>query len=148
MTTTIFVYGTLKRGFPNHALYMGDAQFFGDVRTCEHFPLVIGGRWRSPYLIDEPGSGHRVAGEAFLVNAATLARLDELEAVHLASGYHRATVAVEPLAGGPAFEALAYLKRRATIETITEILTDAYPLDPLYVPAAARASARNRAEDV
>ena len=53
----VFVYGTLKRGFPNHDAWMKDYPCIGRFRTCVAFPLVVGGKWFSPYLIAEPGVG-------------------------------------------------------------------------------------------
>jgi gamma-glutamylcyclotransferase (GGCT)/AIG2-like uncharacterized protein YtfP len=42
----VFVYGTLKRGEPNHQLLTkkenGFAEFQSEGRTAEKFPLVIG----------------------------------------------------------------------------------------------------------
>lgn len=82
-TTLIFTYGTLKRGFWNHTLLQdlmrtGDASFVGSFRTAESFPLVCG-PYRVPFLINSPGSGHRVEGEVYAVTSRGLARTDELE---------------------------------------------------------------------
>lgn len=82
-TTTIFTYGTLKRGFSNHGLLQelvrtGDAAFLGEARTRERLPLVCG-PYRVPFLLDLPGSGDRVRGELYSASAKALARMDELE---------------------------------------------------------------------
>ena len=79
----IFTYGTLKRGFFNHTLMQdlisrNDAVYFGDFQTHHTFPLVCGPHG-IPYLINLPGSGHRVKGELYSVTGPGLARLDELE---------------------------------------------------------------------
>jgi gamma-glutamylaminecyclotransferase len=72
--TRIFVYGTLRRGGSNHALLSG-AACEGEARTREPFAMFdLGG---FPCIV--PGGEERVAGEVFLVDAATLARLDALE---------------------------------------------------------------------
>ncbi|XP_022858963.1 putative gamma-glutamylcyclotransferase At3g02910 [Olea europaea var. sylvestris] len=82
----IFTYGTLKRGFHNHALIEDlmrtcDAVYLGNYSTVESFPLVVGPHG-IPYLINLPGSGHRVRGELYSVSSNRgLARLDELERV-------------------------------------------------------------------
>lgn len=76
----VFVYGTLKRGFPNsHCL--DRAIFIGEFRTQVRYPLVVGGRYNSPYLLDIPKKGARVKGEVYAVDDATLADLDHLENV-------------------------------------------------------------------
>lgn len=79
----IFTYGTLKRGFSNHELLQdlmrtGDAVFKGTYTTVEKYPLVCG-PYRVPFLLNMPGSGHRVSGEMYAVSAWGLARVDELE---------------------------------------------------------------------
>ncbi|XVF56603.1 hypothetical protein PTKIN_Ptkin06aG0134100 [Pterospermum kingtungense] len=78
----IFTYGTLKRGFSNHVLQdlmrTGDAVFKGTYTTVEKYPLVCG-PYRVPFLLNMPGSGHRVSGELYAVSARGLARVDELE---------------------------------------------------------------------
>lgn len=79
----IFTYGTLKRGFSNHTLMQelirtGDSVFIGSYQTVREYPLVCG-PYRVPFLIDLPGSGHRVLGELYAVSPRGLARIDELE---------------------------------------------------------------------
>ncbi|VFQ63583.1 unnamed protein product [Cuscuta campestris] len=81
--TLIFTYGTLKRGFSNHVLLRdlidsGDAAYIGDYLTAEKLPLVCG-PYRVPFLLNLPGSGHRVRGELYAVSPRALARMDELE---------------------------------------------------------------------
>ncbi|TYI16521.1 hypothetical protein ES332_A08G261000v1 [Gossypium tomentosum] len=82
-TSLIFTYGTLKRGFSNHVLLQdlmrtGDAVFKGSYQTVEKYPLVCG-PYRVPFLLNLPGSGHRVTGELYAVSSRGLARVDELE---------------------------------------------------------------------
>ncbi|XP_048496718.1 putative gamma-glutamylcyclotransferase At3g02910 [Beta vulgaris subsp. vulgaris] len=79
----IFTYGTLKKGFSNHKLMEEliatlDAYYVGSFRTTEKYPLVCG-PYRVPFLLNLPGQGNRVWGEAYLVSEVGLARLDELE---------------------------------------------------------------------
>lgn len=79
----IFIYGTLKRGFPNHHLLQemfatGDASFLGDNLTTEKLPLVCG-PYNLPFLLNFPGSGERVVGELYAVSTQALARMDEFE---------------------------------------------------------------------
>ncbi|XP_047074917.1 putative gamma-glutamylcyclotransferase At3g02910 [Lolium rigidum] len=118
--TLVFTYGTLKRGFSNHALLQdlfltGDAAFAGAAATASPLPLVCG-PYRVPFLLNLPGSAgcHRVKGELYSVTARGLARLDELEGVSRGH-YERLPVEVVPAAdeGAAAVEgAVAYYAHR------------------------------------
>ncbi|MDJ0722428.1 MAG: gamma-glutamylcyclotransferase family protein [Desulfobacterales bacterium] len=112
METLVFVYGTLKSGFPNHARFLGNARRVGEFQTVEAFPLVLSGERHSPCLIDRPGAGEAVQGEVYAVDAATLAALDGLERTAAADGYHRRAITVIPVAGPKkaAISVHAYLK--------------------------------------
>jgi gamma-glutamylaminecyclotransferase len=54
----VFVFGTLKRGFPNHE-GMAGLTCLGHYRTVQAYPLVIAGQWFSPVMMPEPGGGIR-----------------------------------------------------------------------------------------
>lgn len=129
----VFVYGTLKRGFPNHG-YMDGATYGGDGLTVETYPLVVGGTWFTPYLIPEPGTGHRVKGELWNVPEALMPALDRLESVHLPNGYRRRMIMVEPDGGGAAVEAWTYFRERRHIAIIHTGNLDDYQ-DRRYVAA-------------
>ncbi|KAH6757864.1 AIG2-like induced family protein [Perilla frutescens var. hirtella] len=104
----IFVYGTLKRNFPNHAaLGTGGAAYLGPCTTVEAFPLVCGPHG-IPYLINLPGSGHRVRGELYSVSSVQ--GLDKLEGVEQGH-YERLPVAVAAEGGGES-AAEAYFAHR------------------------------------
>ncbi len=120
MTHLVFVYGTLKRGFPNYAAYMQAAEFLGTGTTVEKYPLVLSGNRYVPCLLDRPGEGCVVAGELFRVDDGGLRRLDDLEAVGQPGGYVRRSIAVRMTGGGqPAeMEAFAYLMPS---ENVTEV---------------------------
>uniref|UniRef100_A0A673UTG7 Gamma-glutamylaminecyclotransferase n=1 Tax=Suricata suricatta TaxID=37032 RepID=A0A673UTG7_SURSU len=79
----VFVYGTLKRGQPNHKVLLdganGRAAFRGRARTAEPFPLVIAGEHNIPRLLNLPGQGRRVEGEIYAVDEQMLSFLDEFE---------------------------------------------------------------------
>ena len=72
----VLVYGTLLRGERNNAL-LARATFAGEGRTLPAFELADMGAY--PALV----AGGRVAvtGEVWEIDAATLARMDELEEV-------------------------------------------------------------------
>ncbi|XP_058526610.1 gamma-glutamylaminecyclotransferase [Ochotona princeps] len=79
----VFVYGTLKRGQPNHKVLLdgtnGSAAFRGHGHTAEPYPLVIAGEHNIPRLLNLPGKGHRVAGEIYAVDKQMLRFLDDFE---------------------------------------------------------------------
>ena len=56
----VFVYGTLKRGQPNHYLMLekgggGVARLLGEAKLTERFPLVVVSG--IPVLLDKKGDG-------------------------------------------------------------------------------------------
>ncbi|XP_018362593.1 PREDICTED: gamma-glutamylaminecyclotransferase B isoform X2 [Trachymyrmex cornetzi] len=79
----VFVYGTLKRGEPNHSLMKdtanGYAKFLGLGKTTVQYPLVIGTKYNIPLLLKKPNTGNYVLGEIYDVDSSMLKRLDELE---------------------------------------------------------------------
>ncbi|HUF63033.1 MAG TPA: gamma-glutamylcyclotransferase family protein [Verrucomicrobiales bacterium] len=88
----LFVYGTLKRGFPQHSLLGEDAVFRGAVRTEPSFGLVDCGGF--PGLVEaEPGQA--VRGELWEVSEALLPALDTYEGVPEGE-YVRLRTAVQP----------------------------------------------------
>ncbi|KAJ6933143.1 gamma-glutamylcyclotransferase [Populus alba x Populus x berolinensis] len=82
--TLVFVYGTLKKDFPNHHLFQHlisqkEASYVGTCITHQPQPLVIG-PYGIPYMLYLPGSvGHQINGELYSVTAQGLVSLDELE---------------------------------------------------------------------
>ncbi|KAH7854449.1 hypothetical protein Vadar_013916 [Vaccinium darrowii] len=99
----IFTYGTLKKGFSNHGLLeemmaTGDASYLGPYTTVDEYPLLCG-PFRVPFLLNFPGSGHRVSGELYAVSPAALQRMDELEGTSKGH-YERLPVKVESGGGG------------------------------------------------
>lgn len=57
----VFVYGTLKRGQPNHYLMTdannGSAKFVSNAKTTQKFPLVVATRYSIPFLLFKPEVG-------------------------------------------------------------------------------------------
>ncbi|XP_055690789.1 putative gamma-glutamylcyclotransferase CG2811 isoform X1 [Lutzomyia longipalpis] len=78
-----FVYGTLKRGEPNHKLLTspenGVGKFVGRGETTIKFPLVIGTRYNIPFLLNKRNTGNFVRGEIYEVDDTMVGKLDELE---------------------------------------------------------------------
>ena len=92
--TLVFVFGTLKAGFPNFATNAG--RRVGTVfRTLDRHPLLLVGERHVPWMIDSPGEGERVTGEVYEVDAAALAAMDELEGIGRPDGYHRKGLRVQ-----------------------------------------------------
>lgn len=73
--TELFVYGTLRRGEPAHALLVGAELVAAAVRTAPAFELLDLGEY--PALVG--GGSTAVAGEVYAVPSELLARLDEYE---------------------------------------------------------------------
>ncbi|MBS0454353.1 MAG: gamma-glutamylcyclotransferase [Proteobacteria bacterium] len=114
----VFVFGTLKEGFPNFATNKG-RRIAGDFVTSQAYPLYLMGERHSPWLVDLPGAGLQVHGQVFEVDDETLAAMDRLERVHEPDGYLRTRVAVEPAMqdmGRQAIEVFAYLKRAVQLD--------------------------------
>lgn len=81
--TKVFVYGTLKRGEPNHYWLTnaenGFGRFFSCGKTVTKLPLVVGTRYNIPFLLNKPGVGNQINGEIYEVNELMLKNLDILE---------------------------------------------------------------------
>jgi gamma-glutamylaminecyclotransferase len=75
---TIFIYGSLKRGFHNHPCLSGQ-QFLGDASTAPSYRLLSLGGF--PGMIEVGRRGRSIQGEVWRVDAACKARLDVLEGV-------------------------------------------------------------------
>lgn len=109
----LFVYGTLKEGFPNHALNQG-RRVPGTYRTRQPFPLYVvrlANEERAPWLMDLPGQGHRVTGQVFQVEPAVLQAMDAFEEVGQPTGYVRVAIELESVDSAAGnLQAFCYLK--------------------------------------
>src|SRR5438132_9604523 len=94
MEHLVFVFGTLKEGFPNFSPNRG-TRIPGEFRTRVAYPLYLVGERHSPWLIDEPGQGLHVTGQIFRVNPQALAAMDALERVSEPDGYRRKVMELE-----------------------------------------------------
>ena len=106
----VFVFGTLKNGFPLHRRGLGDATYLGLYCTARSYPMLVAGPWFAPMMFYEPGSGMRVSGELYQVDPA-LERLDRMESIGKAGNFRR-RIRVVPARRGHSCEALAYFKAR------------------------------------
>ncbi len=86
--TTLFVYGTLKRGGANHA-HLAGQKFLGQARTVAGYTLVSLGDY--PGLVRSPDDREGVTGELWSVDDTCLAHLDEFEGVD-ESLYRRSSI--------------------------------------------------------
>lgn len=72
----IFLYGSLKRGYSNHAR-VADQQYLGEARTVPHYRIIQLGKYGG--LIRDDAAGLAIKGELWAVSAKCLAELDEFE---------------------------------------------------------------------
>lgn len=94
MDTLLFVYGTLKEGFPNFGRNPG-VRVPGKFRTRLALPLYVVSlpqEERAPWLIHLPGQGYRVSGQVYRVDSVVLQKMDAFEEVGLPSGYVRVEI--------------------------------------------------------
>ena len=92
----LFVYGSLKEGFPNFHVNKG-RRLPGTFRTSVPYPLFLA-RGVLPCLLPRPGVGLHVLGQLFEVDDAQLAAIDALERVGEPGGYARIEIEVVPAA--------------------------------------------------
>ncbi|WP_244520083.1 gamma-glutamylcyclotransferase family protein [Sinorhizobium glycinis] len=100
----VFVFGTLKKGFPLHRRGLSHATCLGLYRTATNYPMLVAGPWFAPMMFYEPGSGLHVSGELYQVDPATLERLDRMESIGEPGNFRR-SIRVVPLRPGRSCEA-------------------------------------------
>jgi gamma-glutamylcyclotransferase (GGCT)/AIG2-like uncharacterized protein YtfP len=88
LEVTLFVYGSLKRGFCHHARLQG-AVFEGEAITEPHYGLVLLGDYPALYS----GGGKRVRGELYRIKAELLTELDQFE--DCPNVYQRESIALQ-----------------------------------------------------
>ena len=90
---SVFLFGTLKEGFPNSSANKG-SRVAGEFITKNRYPLYLVGERYSPWLVLSEGEGLQVRGQVFTVDEATLGDMDRLERIHKTDGYRRVQVQV------------------------------------------------------
>lgn len=116
----LFVYGSLKEGFPNFHVNKG-RRVAGLYRTAEPCALyLVSGQL--PCLIPELGptvtGGLQVQGQLFEVNPQELATMDALERVGEPGGYARSIIALERVDVQPVqrLQAFVYTQQAAQLQ--------------------------------
>jgi len=135
----IFVYGTLKRGFPNYSEQGLGRFYIDDCITERPYSLVIADQYYVPVLLPD-GNKHRlerIKGELYRVDQDMLIWLDTLEGVGKDKGYQRIEIRVLS-SDGQVIVAEAYMKYRKDIGVIHNELSTEYKRDPRYIPLALR----------
>ena len=119
MLHRVFVYGTLKEGFPNFHVNRG-ARLPGSFVTMQRYPLHVLGAAGLPWLMQQPGQGHAVTGQVYEVDDAGLAAMDVLEQIDEPGWYERRRITVQPQQGGAAIEVFVYFgnAERAAAEPV------------------------------
>ncbi|WP_102959836.1 gamma-glutamylcyclotransferase family protein [Mangrovicella endophytica] len=126
----VFVYGTLKRGFPFYEQGLAGARFLGTAQTVEPYPMLIAGDIYGPVMLDRPGEGLRVHGELYDVDEADMPTLDALEGVG-SPGSFRSTLLVEGDLGR--VEAVGFMKAENWLDPIHAGPIDDYQ-DRRFIP--------------
>jgi gamma-glutamylaminecyclotransferase len=89
----VFVFGTLKQGFPNSGTNQG-SRVPGEFLTKNRYPLYLVGERYSPWLVLSKGEGFQIRGQVFMVDEAGLSDMDRLERTHEKDGYRRVQMPV------------------------------------------------------
>jgi gamma-glutamylaminecyclotransferase len=129
----VFIYGTLKQGFPLHAKGLSGAAYLGPCQTVKPYPLYIARSFYGPVMLDRPGEGLVVQGELYEADEARLRLIDQLEDVGQ-PGSFRAKSVVRMLGDGAVLEAVSFLKDESWLEPLHSGYLSDYQ-DRRFVPA-------------
>ncbi len=111
----VFVFGTLKQGFPNSSQNSG-SRVSGEFLTKDRYPLYLVGERHSPWLVLSRGEGFQVRGQVFMVDDATLKVMDRLERIHQADGYRRVQMPVISESTSEEMQVFVYVKPAEQLE--------------------------------
>jgi gamma-glutamylaminecyclotransferase len=112
---SIFLFGTLKEGFPNSSANKG-SRVAGEFITKNRYPLYLVGERYSPWLVLSEGEGLQVRGQVFTVDEATLGDMDRLERIHKTDGYRRVQVQVFSKSTDEEMQVFMYVKPPQQLE--------------------------------
>lgn len=121
--TILFIYGTLKKGFPNYHI-LSEFILSGEVSllspsatTTTPYPLVIG-PLSVPFLLPLPSAAgsHLVSGELISVSPRALSALDDFEGVSV--GHYERRPVVVKVENGEEMEVEAYFAHRSYAEVM------------------------------
>lgn len=117
MTTRVFVFGTLKEGFPNFSTNAG-TRVPGTFVTAQRYPFYLVGERHSPWLVNTPGHGEHVLGQVFDVGTDALEHMDLLERTRESDGYDRIEIEVRQQSAQDTVQlsAYAYLKHPRNLQ--------------------------------
>jgi gamma-glutamylaminecyclotransferase len=107
--TTIFVYGTLKRGGSNHRFLDGQ-QYLGNAQTIPGFTLYSVGDY--PGMVRSAQDRAGVIGELWAIDQDCLEKLDRLEGLDEGL-YERVEVGLSPNAVADRAQTYLYLRPHA-----------------------------------
>jgi gamma-glutamylaminecyclotransferase len=109
----LFVYGSLKQGYPNAHINQGE-RIPGVFRTAlpHRFYLAKG---TLPCLLPANGEGFQVRGELYRVDDSALARMDVLEEIGQPGGYERVVIDVERCDAGTETDRSPLQRERAFV---------------------------------
>ncbi len=129
----VFVFGTLKEGFPNFYLNKG-IKSSGDYLTARPYLFYLVGERYTPCIYENDGKGAQILGEIYTVNKEQLNILDELERIHETDGYIRSLVKIINTQNTDVFDAYIYLK------SATQMITSNLKVGPIdcYLPEHAK----------
>ena len=133
-TNYVFLYGTLKSGFPNSHLNPA-VRIEGAFSTVEPYPFYLVGEYSFPWLLDRPGDGYRMRGELYSASEEDLEHFDKLERVGEPEGYLRKSIQVVEADSKVVFDAFIYVIPQDRLATVS---TRRGPL-PEYTPEDAAA---------
>lgn len=122
----IFVFGTLKEGFPNFSVNNG-TRVVGSYVTKPKYELYLVGPRFTPWIIPDQGNGMPIAGEVYEVDDKGLAQMDELERINYPDGYQRATIDIVNNDNQQEQSVFIYVKQAAQLDR-TEIQAGPLPL--------------------
>jgi gamma-glutamylaminecyclotransferase len=111
----VFLFGTLKQGFPNSSANKG-SRLPGEFLTKYRYPLYLVGERHSPWLVLSRGEGFQVRGQVFMVDDATLGGLDRLERIDEADGYRRVRMPVLSESTHEEIQVFVYVKPPEQLE--------------------------------